>query len=144
MSVLQRIPEPAVSRQTLVFTAGVVWGGVGLFLCLRAYFWFAASPMSIWWMVILALGIGLIKGRLVFSRLAARNLARIKEMSPEKEKVCFFAFQAIRSWVLILGMITLGILLRMSPLTRELLAVIYLAIGSGLVSASTVYWGFGG
>jgi hypothetical protein len=142
-SMPSKIPEPAVSRQTLIYSAAVVWGGVGLLLCLRAYFWFAASPMSTWWMVLLALALGLIKGRLIFSRLAARNLARIKEMSPEKEKVCFFAFQAIRSWVLILGMITLGILLRMSPLPRELLAVIYLAIGIGLIYASTVYWGAG-
>jgi hypothetical protein len=138
-----KIPEPAVSRQTLVYSAAVVWGGVGLFLSLRAFFWFAHSNLHIWWMVLLALALGLIKGRLIFSRLAARNLARIKEMSPEKEKVCFFAFQATRSWVLILGMITLGILLRLSPLPRELLAVIYLAIGSGLIYASTVYWGVG-
>lgn len=138
------IPEPAVSRKTLMISAAVVWCGVGLFLSLRAIFWFAHSNLHIWWMVLLALAIGMLKGRFVFRRLAKTNVTRIRQLSPHREKICIFAFQAVKSYILIIGMITLGILLRISPLPREFLAVIYLAIGSGLIYASTVYWGLGG
>ncbi len=137
------IPDPAVSRKTLMYSAAVVWGAVGLFLALRAFIWFAASETTIWWMVVVALVIGMLKGRYIFSRLAKNNVARIKQLSPQKEKICIFAFQAMKSYPIILGMITLGILLRLSPLPRELLGVIYLAIGSRLTYASTEYWGGG-
>lgn len=133
--------EPAVSRKTLMRSAAVVWGGVGLFLSIRAVLWFAASTMAVWWMVLIALAIGFAKGKYVFSRLARKNVVRITELSPQKEKICIFAFQAMQSYLIIIGMVTLGILLRLSPLPRELLGVIYLAIGSGLMYASGEYWG---
>ncbi len=78
--------------------------------------------MAVWWMVLLALAIGLVKGRFVFSRFARKNILRIRELSPQKEKICIFAFQAMQSYLIIIGMVTLGILLRLSPLPRELLA----------------------
>ena len=76
----------------------------------------------------------------MFARLARRNIQRIRELSPHKEKICLFAFQALQSYVLIIGMITLGILLRLSPIPREYLAIVYLAIGFALVYASLQYW----
>jgi len=91
-------------------------------------------------MVLLALAIGLMKGRYVFGRLADKNILRIRELSPHKEKICLFAFQAMQSYLLIIVMMTAGILLRLSPIPREYLAVLYLAIGSGLIVASVQYW----
>lgn len=91
-------------------------------------------------MVLLALGIGFLKGRYIFSKLAFRNIRRIQALSPHKEKICLFAFQAIQSYLIIVGMIILGILLRLSRVPREILAVIYLAIGSALLYASLPYW----
>jgi hypothetical protein len=123
-----------------MLSAAVVWGAVGLMLAIRAGFWFASSSMTVWWMVVLALAVGLVKGRYVFSKLAKKNIQRIRELSPQKEKVCIFAFQAMQSYLIIIGMVTLGFVLRYSPLPRELLGVIYLAIGVGLLYASGEYW----
>lgn len=134
------IPEPAVSRTALVRSAAIVWGAVGTFLSIRGMLWFRASERNVFWIELIALVIGFLKGHLVFSKLARRNIRRICELSPHKEKICIFAFQAAYSYLLIIGMITLGILLRLSPIPREYLAMIYLAIGVGLLYASMQYW----
>ena len=91
-------------------------------------------------MVLLALAIGFLKGHFLLSRMARRNIRRIFELSPHKEKICLFAFQAIQAYLVIFGMMALGILLRHSSIAREALAVVYLAIGSGLMYASIPYW----
>ena len=88
----------------------------------------------------LALAVGIVKAKLVFGRIADRNIKRINELSPHKEKICLFAFQAIQSYVVVIVMIGLGILLRSSPVPKDYVAAIYLAIGSALLLASRQYW----
>jgi hypothetical protein len=106
----------------------------------RAAFWFGPPNVGVFGLVALALAAGYLKGRFIFSRLALRNIRRIRELSPHKEKICVFAFQAIHSYVIVAAMMTLGILLRHSPIPREILAVIYLAIGAALIYGSLPYW----
>jgi hypothetical protein len=134
------IPEPAASRRTLIFSAAITWGLVGTFLSLRAVVWFKPPRPAALGLALLALGLGFLKGRFVFSGLARRNIRRIRDLSPHKQKICLFAFQAVQSYVIIIGMMTLGLLLRHSPLPRSDLAVLYLAIGSALIYASFQYW----
>jgi hypothetical protein len=138
--VSRHIPEPAVRRRTLILSAAAAWALVGAFLSVRAALWFRSSQRAIFWMVLLALAIGFLKGHFLLSRIARRNIRRILELSPHKEKICLFAFQAIQAYLLIFGMIVLGILLRHSSFPREALAVAYLAIGSALMYASIPYW----
>jgi hypothetical protein len=135
-----RLPEPAVKRRTLILSAAAVWGLVGAFLSFRAFIWFRASDRRVSWMVALALAVGFLKGHFLLTRMARRNIRRIRKLSPHKAKICVFAFQAIQAYLVILGMMFLGILLRRSSIPREVLAVIYLAIGSALFSASLAYW----
>ncbi len=91
-------------------------------------------------MAALALAIGFIKGHFLLSRMARRNISRILGLAPHKEKICLFAFQAIQAYLVIFGMMGLGIVLRHSSVARESLAVVYLAIGSALIYASIPYW----
>jgi hypothetical protein len=138
--VLKHIPEPAVRRRTLILSAAVVWALVGAFLSFRAVLWFRSSDRAVSWMVFLALVIGFLKGHFLLSRMARRNIKRILELSPHKEKICIFAFQAIQAYLVIFGMMALGIILRHSSVAREALAIVYLAIGSALMYASLPYW----
>ncbi len=134
------LPDPAVSRRTLVLTAALLWTIAGLILIARAALWL---PESGYWAIIIAVisvGVGILKGKFVFSRIAKKNITRITELSPHKEKICVFAFQAMQSYLIVLAMIGLGILLRLSPIPRLWLASIYLAIGSALITSSSVYW----
>jgi hypothetical protein len=86
---------------------------------------------------VLGAGVGILVYRLGFSTIARKNIRRIAQ---QPERVCFFAFQAWRSYVLILVMIMLGLVLRHSHLSRLLLAMIYLIIGTGLVLSSSLYY----
>ncbi len=135
--------EPAVSRRTLMVTAAIAWAGVGLMLFLRGLHWVAqpprASAAKISVVLAVAVALGLIKARFVFLRLAKKNIARIRSLSPHKDRICIFAFQAMRSYLLIIGMITLGILLRISPLPRLYLGGIYVIIGLAMGLSSLAY-----
>jgi hypothetical protein len=135
-----RIPEPAVTRRTLTLAAGIVWALVGLFLSARAVIWFSETHHLVVILATMAIIVGFIKSRLVFARLVKRNIRRIHDLSPKKEKICVFAFQAYESYFIVIAMITVGILLRLSPIPREYLAAIYLAIGSALFFASFGYF----
>jgi hypothetical protein len=134
------LPEPAVSRRTLVLTAASLWTLAGLILIARAAFWIDYHSTVILVLGLVALGAGLMKGKLVLSRIAIRNVERIREVSPRKSKICVFAFQATQSYLIVFAMIAAGILLRLSPLPRSWLALLYLAIGAALEWASAVYW----
>jgi len=130
--------KPAVSRFWLVSLAGLLWSAVGLMLCRFAYLWLTAVP----WGGALFLGISgivlaLIVHRFGFSRIAAKNIDRIRQFS---EKGCIFAFQAWKSYLIIVIMVALGLLLRHSPLPKQYLAVVYLAVGGALFLASFHYY----
>ncbi|MBI5267303.1 MAG: hypothetical protein HY851_08735 [candidate division Zixibacteria bacterium] len=134
------IPEPAVSRRTLTLTAAALWTLAGLVLITRALFWLNQAETGTLIMAALFAVIGLLKGEYILSRIARRNVQRIRELSPHKSKICIFAFQAMQSYLIVTAMITAGILLRLSPLPRHWLAMLYIAIGVALEWASVVYW----
>jgi hypothetical protein len=130
--------KPAVSRYWLITLAGLLWSAVGLMLCRLAYLWLTAVP----WGGALFLGISgivlaLIVHRFGFSRIAVKNIDRIRQFS---EKGCLFAFQAWKSYLIIVIMVALGLLLRHSPLPKQYLAVVYLAVGGALFLASFHYY----
>jgi hypothetical protein len=131
---------PAARRETLVLVAGIVWLLVGLTLVSVAVVWLFGSSR---WAVIPALG-GAVAGytiyRLGFSHLARNNLIRIYAQAPQKDKVCVFAFQNIRSYFLVVIMMALGYGLRHSGIPKNYLAPIYIAIGLALTLSSLLYY----
>ena len=131
---------PAARRETLVLVAGIVWSLVGLTLVAVAAIWLTQGDSSV---VLPACG-GTVGGYLIyrfaFSHLARKNLARIYAQSPQNNKVCVFAFQNIRSYFLIVIMISLGYGLRHSGIPKTYLATIYIAIGLALTFSSLLYY----
>ena len=128
---------PSVPRKWLLWCATLVWMGVGTGLCGVALNWLTASD----WLertttTAFGLAMGLVLCRFAFSRIARRNVERIRALP---DPVCLFAFQAWRSYALILLMMGLGLGLRHSALPRKQLAPIYLAMGSGLLLCSACY-----
>jgi hypothetical protein len=71
--------------------------------------------------------------RLGFSKIALKNISRLCILP---DKTCIFAFQAWKSYLIIILMILLGITLRHSPIPRPYLAVIYTTIGGALFFSS--------
>jgi len=126
--------NPAVSKYWLIALAGLIWSMVGIMLCRLAYIWLASVNLSLG----LPLGLmGIISALAVygygFSKIALRNIHRLCLLS---DKSCIFAFQAWKSYLIIIFMITLGMVLRNSPILRHFLAVIYAAIGGALFVSS--------
>jgi hypothetical protein len=132
--------EPAASRRTLVLTAAALWSLAGLILITRAIFWLPDAGLWAIAIVVTSIGVGLLKGWLIFAKIARKNVERIRALSPHKPKICIFAFQAIQSYLIVIAMITLGVVLRMTPLPRLWLAAIYLAIGVALEWGALIYW----
>ncbi len=129
---------PSVDRRWLRILAGLVWFVTGLSLCSVACYWFysieATTSLT---GVLLGFGSGTLIYRYGFSRLVMKNLERIARLP---QSACLFAFQAWRSYFLIIFMMFLGYALRHSPVPRIVTAIIYSAIGSGLTLSSSLYY----
>lgn len=128
-----------VDKKWLYLTAGLMWSGVGVYLCILAYGWLSvvvlmrAMPLALAGLL-LALAIW----KFEFSKLASKNFKRIKAI--RREKPSLFAFQKWSSYPLVAVMIALGITLRHSPIPKPYLAVLYIGIGGGVFLSSLLYY----
>lgn len=82
---------------------------------------------------------GYLKYYFMFRTIMQKNIERIYQLAPEKEKVCIFAFQAIQSYLLVLVMIALGIIIRSLPIDSRIIGTLFLAIGTGLYAGGYRY-----
>ena len=128
---------PSVDKRFLIALSGIVWITVGIILCNRAIDWLALTTFQEG--IVLALT-GVVLALLIhhfgFLRLVDSNIERIL---PMKEKVCIFAFQPWKSYMIIAIMVGLGIGLRHSPLPKSYLAVIYVGFGGAMILSSIRY-----
>lgn len=131
---------PAADRKTLVLFAGLLWSTVGIGLIAAGIGWTKKFDYLALLTIMVAAAMGGAISRFGFSPLARKNLARIYAQAPGKDKVCLFAFQNRRSYLLLGVMIFLGYLLRHSPLPKTYLTPIYIAIGLALNFASVIYY----
>ena len=138
--MLKHIPEPAVSRKALILSAGLFWVIGGIILVVRAGLIFRTGTVDPVWPAAIGVLIGSLKNRLVFSKVVALNVRRIRELAPHKDKVCLFAFQTVESYLFVILMIGFGIGLRYAGLPGSILATVYLAIGTALLLASVGYF----
>ena len=130
---------PKVHKNILILTAGIIWTGVGILLIRISYRWFhLLSESQIYYAIISGIIIGAAIAYFGFSNLAAKNIDRINQYSG---KVCFWAFQKWQSYILVIFMISLGIFMRKTSfIPKFYLAIIYIAIGFALFSASFKYY----
>ena len=117
-----------------------MWTAVGVMLMSLAVCWLqtlglpAALPYAFAG-VLLALAFYFLS----FSRLAGKNVGRIEQIRGKKTGL--FAFQAWKSYLVIVFMIALGITLRhYTPIPKPLLAIVYIGVGGGLFLSSIRYY----
>ena len=130
--------KPAVPKHLLLVLAGLMWTAVGLMLCHLSYTWL--EPVHR--LLALYLGLtGIVLAWVVF-RLGLSNVARknINRICTSTEKRCIFAFQAWKTYLLIGIMITMGIIIRKSPIPRHYLSIVYTTIGGALLLSSFLYY----
>jgi hypothetical protein len=130
--------NPAVSKRWLLIIAGIMWSAVGIMLIKYAVGWLAALVLvsALAWGAAGAV-FAFIVYRFGFSHIAHKNIRRIQA---NPAQVCIFGFQEWKGYGMIVLMMALGILLRTSPLPRELLSLIYNTIGGALLLSSLQYY----
>lgn len=129
---------PAISRQRLYTIAALLWAGVGLMLISRGLAWLLPfCGLKAWLLALAGIILGVIGHAGPFSTLARKNIARIRS---KPVKSCIFGFQAIKSYLLLLLMILLGLTLRHSRIDPQYLAVVYLGVGTALALSSLLYY----
>ncbi len=138
-----------VTRETHLRVAFFMWGLVGTGLLIAgSYFLFGARSLSVLdgakpkpglteaIALILALGVGFIKGNLVLKKVARKYSARIEKL-PETSPI-YMTFSP-KSWILVAGMMALGRITRSIGAPPLVVGVIYVAVGFALVLGSLTY-----
>jgi len=133
--------NPKVGKRFLIFLAGTVWSVVGFFLCSLAFGWLAETkPDTATWLGAGGIFLSLLIHHLGFLRLVKRNIKRILSL---EDKICIFAFQPLKSYLIILIMIAMGTTLRHSAIPKPYLSVIYIGFGGAMLLSSIRYfWEF--
>ena len=131
--------KPAVNNRWLLILSGLMWTGVGVLLNTLAIKWLAVySAMEIIITTIIGLLSGFLVARFGFNKIVHKNIRRIQNYP---DKVCLFAFQEWKSYLLIAVMMSMGIFLRRTALIPKLwIAPVYIAIGLALFLNSFIYY----
>jgi hypothetical protein len=128
---------PQVERRWLYAIAAGFWAIAGAILIAWTTVWLLQTPV-IEELALAHLGAiaALFAGRYMFMGVVRANIRRI-EAGPDRAWAP--AFQNWRSYLIMLFMMALGVALRLSPIPRVVLAVVYEAIGGGLLLGAFVY-----
>lgn len=130
--------KPAVHKKWLYLIAGLLWSGVGIMLDRLAVSWLSAADLIHAALFFLSgIAFSFVVFKFGFSKLALKNINRITLL---ENRPCIFAFQAWKSYFLIVVMVALGITLRHSSIPKAYLAILYTTIGSALFLASFSYY----
>lgn len=140
MSFFESI-KPGVPKRILLIVAAIVWTFAGGMLIYKA-FSFIRGTESIELKIAVGLFGGIIFYLLLFANISKKHTIRIMEL--ENEKPCVFSFFSLRSYILMVIMISGGIFIRNSGyIPMEYLSVFYLTMGTPLFLSAFRFYYFG-
>jgi len=130
--------KPAVHKHLLIFLAGFMWIGVGVMLDMFAVSWLITYGQNLSYAFAAAgFAFSLIIHHFGFLRIVDKNLGRISKMEGKR---CAFSFMSWKSYFIVTIMVTMGVLLRHSPVPKQYLSVLYIGIGTALFLSSIRYF----
>ena len=127
--------KPNASRSVHLFVAASIWSVVGLSLMLRGTIWL--NGIERLWIVLPALLIGTFKSLFMLDKSAKKIIGRI---ITTRDGRCLGGVYSIKTWLLVMVMMTAGYLMRTSSLPIEFLGLFYVSIGWGLLFSSRNAW----
>jgi hypothetical protein len=130
--------KPAAPKSVLYILSGMMWVIVGVFLNRYAYFWLQGQNLE---KTMILIAFGLILAFLIhffgFSRVVTKNSNRIIQMP---KKPCVFGFMSWKSYLIVIFMMVLGISLKLSPIPKPYLSILYIGIGTALILSGSKYF----
>ena len=125
---------PRAGQRVQLFSAAAMWAiGAAILLVRGVGFLHDNLYLAL---LALAVALGVIKSRYLLDRVARKAVLRIHE----RGRACYFGFFSWKSWLFVVVMMGGGILLRRSALPRDILAVLYVGVGTGLALADRIFW----
>jgi hypothetical protein len=125
----------SVSKRILLFEAAIVWTIAGIILLLRGSSMLEASSGFSWLKMIACIGCGIGFFVLVFSKISGKHIARITNLKGNHHR--FYEFFNPRSYLMMAGMISLGIFLRKTSIVPlAFLSLAYITMGIPLLFSS--------
>lgn len=129
--------KPGVKWRTLLLASALLWTLIGMMLLTRGSIRLMNVPHSRVFVAAFAILAGSLKSRFVLDKSARKGVERILNFS---DGTCLGAVYSVRTWILVLCMMALGVILRNSSLPDTYLSFLYLLIGWALLFSSRVPW----
>jgi hypothetical protein len=129
--------KPAASRKTHLWLSALLWTVIGSMLLAKGAYRFSHLPHGQPVVVIAAFILGSLKSIMVLDKAAKRTINRILS---KKDGSCLGGVYSIKTWLLVVGMMLLGLVLRNSSLPVSLLCFIYFTIGWAMLLSSRLGW----
>ena len=130
--------KPVASSRMQLWLGGAMWSCVGAGLFFVGTYWLLNNGETRGFiLLVIAAGLGLGKALLVLDRTTLRNIDRVKSRGEDR---CFGGFLSPGVWIIVIGMMLLGRILRTIGLPKPILGLIYGAVGIGLLYSSRLIW----
>jgi len=128
-----------VPKRMLLLEAAIVWTFAGGMLLTRGSLMLETSSGFSWLKVITCFGFGLVFFMLVFSNISRKHVNRIKNLQGVHHR--FYEFFNSRSYLMMLGMISLGVFLRKTSIVSiASLSLAYITMGIPLLLSSIRFY----
>ena len=139
MSLTQKY-KPSVSRHNLLFIAGLAWTTAGGMLMWRGLDYEIRQSPHLWLNILMGIAIGIPFYFILFAKISHKHIKRIKGLSIPYP--CAFSFFNLKSYIMMMVMITSGIMLRkFDVINREYLFTFYIGMALPLlISAFRFYY----
>ena len=139
MSLAQKY-KPSVSRHNLLLIAGLAWTTAGGMLMWRGLDYEIRQSPHLWLNILMGIAIGIPFYFILFAKISHKHIKRIKGLSMPYP--CAFSFFNLRSYIMMMVMITSGIMLRkFDVINREYLFTFYIGMALPLlISAFRFYY----
>lgn len=126
-----------MKTKSLAFIAGIIWLIAGFNVCrIGVVSWMSLDTISPF--MIIGSIISLILFSIMFVKMLFKNVKRIRKIDIRKRKM--WDVMPVKSYVIMIFMITFGILLRRCPLVPpSFIASFYVGLGMVLMVAGVIY-----
>lgn len=133
---------PKVSKRILLFEAGIVWLFASFMLCRKGFIFLRElDALNVWVVIACVLG-GIVFFRVMFLKISSKHIRRIHLLDEDARHI--FAFFNIKGYIMMAGMISLGVILRKTGLIPvKPLSYFYFFMGTPLFLSGIrfIYYG---